>query len=55
MARFTVVSEKVAGTRTLNYAVKDTTNQAVRYRTADKAQAEDVANKANLAIAGSEE
>ncbi len=56
MARYTVLTEKVVGTRTLNYVVKDTANQEVKFRTQDKTMAEDVASKANnLALAGSED
>lgn len=55
MTRFTVITEKIIGTRTLNYAVKDTATQEVLFRSAYKETAEDVASKANLALAGSEE
>jgi len=48
MARFIVIQEKVVGTKVPNYAVKDTTNNHVGFRTADKTTAEHVASQANL-------
>lgn len=47
MKIYDVVSEKLSGTRQLNYAVTDTINKVVIARYADKKVADDLAAKLN--------
>lgn len=53
--RFIVDSEKVVGSRKPNYVVKDTATQEIKCRFENEQAAKDVAARANLALAGSEE